>query len=323
MAFETGAIDLTAVRDFLGRTGAETLDGARDYVHANAPSYNIPANLNAAGHVDLTDFRGITIATPSPTPQPTPSPTPAPTPAPVTPPPTPSPTPNPTPSPTPNPTPSPVTPPPTPSPTPSPTPAPVSTPSPTPNPTPSPTPNPTPSPTPNPTPSPTPNPTPSPVSTPSPTPNPTPSPTPSPTPNPTPSPTPSPTPAPVTPNPTPSPTPAPIAGCTGTVSVTNPTATTSNPFLPGLGQCTYTITSTSGHFTYDYTFENFGPAVSTTQASGAEVIYGQFIWSSVTNIQASDSSGTPCTNTNTITGFSMAEVPAGTGPGETGICVSI
>ena len=140
MAFETGAIDLTAVRDFLGRTGAETLDGARDYVHTNAPSYNIPANLNATGHVDLTDFRGITIATPSPTPQPTPSPTPAP----VTPPPTPPPTPAPvaTPPPTPNPTPAPVTPPPTPNPTP----APVATPSPTPNPTPAPTNAPTPAP---------------------------------------------------------------------------------------------------------------------------------------------------------------------------------
>ena len=151
MAFETGAIDLTAVRDFLGRTGAETLDGARDYVYTNAPSYNIPANLNSTGHVDLTDFRGITIATPSPTASPTP--------APVTPPPTP------------NPTPAPVTPNPTPSPTPNPTPAPV-------------TPNPTPSPTPNPTPSPTPNPTPAPV-TPPPTPPPTPAPvTPPPTPAP-------------------------------------------------------------------------------------------------------------------------------------------
>ena len=160
MAFETGAIDLTAVRDFLGRTGAETLDGARDYVYTNAPSYNIPANLNSTGHVDLTDFRGITIATPSPTASPTP--------APVTPPPTP------------NPTPAPVTPNPTPSPTPNPTPAPV-------------TPNPTPSPTPNPTPSPTPNPTPAPV-TPPPTPPPTPAPV---TPPPTPPPTPAPTPAPV------------------------------------------------------------------------------------------------------------------------------
>ena len=186
MAFETGAIDLTAVRDFLGRTGAETLDGARDYVHANASSYNIPANLNSTGHVDLTDFRGITIATPSPTASPTPSPTPAP----VTPPPTPSPTPAPvTPPPTPSPTPAPVTPPPTPSPTP----APVATPSPTPNPTPAPvTPPPTPSPTPAPvaTPPPTPSPTPAPV---------TPPPTPPPTPAPTPAPTNAPTPAPVTP----------------------------------------------------------------------------------------------------------------------------
>ena len=248
MAFETGAISLEAIRNFISRSGAETLDSARDYVHTNAPSYNIPAGLTATGDVASSDFRGITLTTPSPTPAPvsTPSPTPAPV---STPSPTPSPTPNPTPAPvTPNPTPSPTPAPVTPPPTPNPTPAPVSTPSPTPNPTPSPTPNPTPSPTPAPvTPPPTPSPTPAPV-----TPPPTPSPTPAPvTPNPTPSPT---------PNPTPSPTPAPVScteydvrsqsggsGCTVSASCCNGSTQSFNVF-PGddITICATSVSLVSG-----------------------------------------------------------------------------